>query len=120
MATLNGHSRDLVVPQRVRMHTITRSGPLSSSLHRHSSESVSVEAPAIEIVVVIAHAILFQLSLFLSHHVKAILVVVQVNLAVQDAPEVCQEDKEEHQDHQRRLVLVVMESLSHLLLRFRV
>ena len=72
--------------------------------HRHSLELVLVEAPAIEIVVVIAHAIHFQLLLFLFHQqveeLGAILVVVQVNLAVQEAPEVCQEDQEEHQGHQ--------------------
>ena len=74
-----------------------------------SLELVSVEAPVIEIVVVIAHVIHFQLLLFLSHqHVEelgAIMVVVQVNLAVQgvqEAREVCQEDQEEHQDHQRK------------------
>ena len=65
---------------------------------RHSLELVSVEAPVIEIVVVIAHAIHF-------------LVVIQANLAVQEAPEVCQEDQEEHQD---REFLAVMESWSHL------
>ena len=64
--------------------------------HRHSLELVSVEAPVIEIVVVIAHAIHFQLLLFFSHQ------QVQVNQAVQEAPEVCQGDREEHQDHQRR------------------
>ena len=66
---------------------------VTSHHHRHSSELVLVEAPAIEIVVVIAHAIHFQLLLFLSH-LGAVLVVVQVNLAVQtaqEAPEVCQE-----------------------------
>ena len=35
--------------------------------HRHSLELVSVEAPAIEIVVVIAHAIHVQLLLVVSH-----------------------------------------------------
>ena len=35
--------------------------------HRHSLELVSVEAPVIEIVVVIAHAMHFQLLLVLSH-----------------------------------------------------
>ena len=59
--------------------------------HRHSLELVSVEAPVIEIVVVIAHAIHFQLLLILSHQqveqLGAILVVVQVNLAVQEAQE---------------------------------
>ena len=56
--------------------------------HRHSLELVSVEAPAIEIVVVIAHAIHVQLLLFISHQqveeLGAILLVVQVNLAVQE------------------------------------
>ena len=74
--------------------------------HRHTLELVSVEAPVIEIVVVIAHAIHFRLLLFLSQQwveeLGPILVVVQVNLAVQEAPEVCQEDQEEHPDHQRR------------------
>ena len=63
----------------------------------------------IEIVVVIAHGIHVQLLLFLSHQQVeeqgAILVVVQVNLAVQEgqeALEVCEEDEEEHQDHQRK------------------
>ena len=53
----------------------------------------------IEIAVVIAHAVHFQLLLFLSHQkveeLGAILVVVQVNLAVQEAQkplELCQED----------------------------
>ena len=60
-------------------------------------------------MVVISHAIHFQLSLLLSHQqveeLGAILVVVQVNLAVQEvqeAPEVCQEDQKEHKGHQRR------------------
>ena len=35
--------------------------------HRHPLELVLAEAPAIEIVVVIAHAMHFQLLLFLSH-----------------------------------------------------
>ena len=68
--------------------------------HRHSLELVSVEVPVKEIVVVIAHTIHGQLLLFLSHQLEevgAILVVVQVNLAVQEAPEVCQEDQEDHQ-----------------------
>ena len=93
--------------------------------HCHSVGLVSVEAPAMEIVVVIAWAMHFQLLLFLFHQqveeLEAILVVVQVNLAVQEALaalEVCQEDSEEHQDHQRRQNLVVIESWS-LLLRFR-
>ena len=46
-----------------------------------------------------------------------------MNLVVQEAqeaPEVCQEDEEEDQDHQRVYILVVMESWSHLHLRFRV
>ena len=55
--------------------------------HRHSLELVSVEVPVIDIVVVIAHATHFQLLLFLSYpqveELGAILVVVQVNLAVQ-------------------------------------
>ena len=73
--------------------------------HRHSMELVFVEAEVIEIVVVIAHTIHFQLLLFLSHQqveeLGAIPVVVKVNLAVQnvqEAPEVCQEDQEEHRD----------------------
>ena len=77
--------------------------------HHHSLELVSVEVPAIEIVVVGAHAIHFQLLLLLSHwqveELGAILVVIQVNLEVQEAqeaPEMCQKDLEEHQDHQRR------------------
>ena len=90
--------------------------------HRHSLELVSVEAPVIEIVVVVAHAMHFQFLLFLSHQrleeLGANLVAVQANLEVQEAPEVCQEDQEEHQDHGRRSILVVMESWSHLLLRF--
>ena len=67
--------------------------------HRHTLELVSVEAPVIEIVVVIAHATHFQLLLFLSHQqveeLGATLMVVQVNLAVQEvqvAPGVCQDD----------------------------
>ena len=90
----------------MRMYSITRSGPLLLSLilwltdhhHRHSLELFSVEAPVIEIVVVIALAIHFQLLLFLSHQqgeeLGANLVVVQVNLAVQEVQEaeVCQED----------------------------
>ena len=66
--------------------------------HRHPLALVSVEAP-VEIVVVIFQAIHFQLLLFLTHQqveeLGAILVVVQVNLAVQEAREareVCQED----------------------------
>ena len=55
--------------------------------HRHTLELVLVEAPVIEIVVVIAHAIHFQL-LLLSHQqveeLGAILVVVQANLAVKE------------------------------------
>ena len=78
----------------------------------------------IEIVVVIAHAIHFQLLLFLSHQqveeLGAILVVVQVNLAVKETTEVYQEDQEEHQDHQRKCILVVMVRRSYLFLRFRV
>ena len=76
--------------------------------HCHSLELVSVLAPVIEIKVVIAHATHFQLLLFLFHQVEeleAILVVDQANLEVhdvQEAPEVCQEDQEEHQDHQRK------------------
>ena len=85
------------------------SHPVVTDHHpRHSLELVSVEAPVIETVVVIAHAIHFQLLLFLSHQVEeleATLVVVQADLAVQEvqeAPEVCQEDQQEHQYHQRR------------------
>ena len=56
--------------------------------HRHSLEFVSVEAPVIEIVVVMAHAMHFQLLLFLSQQqveeLGAILVVVKLNLAVQE------------------------------------
>ena len=77
--------------------------------HHHHLELVFVEVPAVKIVVVIAHAMHVQLLLFLSHQQEEelgpILVVVQVNLAlqeVQEAPEVCQEGQEEHQDHQRR------------------
>ena len=76
--------------------------------HDHAiwTGDVLVEAPAIENVVVIAHAIHFQLLLFPSHQeLGAIVVEVQANLAVQEAqeaPEVCQEHQEEHQDHQRR------------------
>ena len=44
------------------------SHPVVTDHHnRHSLELVSVEAPVVEIVVVIAHAIHFQLFLFLSH-----------------------------------------------------
>ena len=75
-------------------------------------ELVLIDAPAIENEVVIAIAIHFQLLLFLSHQqveeLGAILVVVHVNLAVQEAqeaPEVCQEDQEEHQDHQKKVNL---------------
>ena len=53
-----------------------------------------------EIVVVIAHAILLRLE-----ELGAILVAVQANLdvqEVQEAPEVCQEDQEEQQDHRRK------------------
>ena len=56
-----------------------------------------------EIAVVIAHAMLF-----LSHQqveeLGAILVVVQVHLAVQEVPEVVQEaaDQEKIKDHHRR------------------
>ena len=57
----------------------------------------------IEIVVVIAHAVHFRFLLFISHQLVeelgAILVVVQANLAVQEAQEACQKDQEEHQDH---------------------
>ena len=66
--------------------------------HRHPLELVSVEAPVIEIAVVIAHTIHFQLLLFLFHQqVEELgaIQVVQVDLAVQEvqeAPEVCQED----------------------------
>ena len=66
--------------------------------HCHSLELVSVVAPLTEIVVVIAHAIHYQLLLFLSHQqveeLGAILVVVQVDLEVQEvqeAQEVCRE-----------------------------
>ena len=49
--------------------------------HRHSLELVSVDALVIEIVVVIAHSMHFQLLLFLSHQqveeMGAILVVVK-------------------------------------------
>ena len=48
-----------------------------------------------------------------------ILVVVQANLAVQEVQE-APEEEEEPQDHRRRQILVVMESWSHLFLRFRV
>ena len=82
---------------------------LTDHHHCHSLELVSVETPVMEIVVVIAQAIRFHLLIFLSHQqveeLEAILVVVQANLEVQEvqeAPEVCQEDLEEHQDHQRR------------------
>ena len=68
------------------------SHPVMTDHHRHSLELVSVEAPVIEIVVVIAHAIHVQLLLFLFHQqveeLGAILVVVQGNLAVQDVQEV--------------------------------
>ena len=63
--------------------------------HRHSLEFDSVECPVLEIVVVIAHAVHFRVLLLLSHQLVeelgAILVVVHVNLAVQDALEVCQD-----------------------------
>ena len=59
--------------------------------HRHSLELVSIGASVIEIVVVIAYAVHFRLLLFLSHQqvdeLEAILVAVQVNLAVQEAQE---------------------------------
>ena len=76
--------------------------------HRHSLELVFVEVRAVKIVIVIAHAIHVQLLLFLPHQQEEelgpILVAVQVNLAaqeLQEAPDVCQEGREEHQDHQR-------------------
>ena len=59
--------------------------------HRHSLELVSVVAPVIENVAVIAHATHVQLFLFLSHQqveeLGAILVVVQADLDVQDVQE---------------------------------
>ena len=59
--------------------------------HRHSLGLVSFEAPVIEIVAVIAHAIHVQLLLFFPHQqveeLGTILVVVQVNLAVQEGQE---------------------------------
>ena len=83
------------------------SHPAVTDQHRHSLELVSSEAPVNEIAVVIAHAMHFRLLLCLSHQqveeLGAILVVVQADLAVQEvqeAPEVCQEDQEEPQDHQ--------------------
>ena len=82
------------------------SHPVVTDHHCHSLELVSVEAPVMEIVVVIAHAIHFRLLLLLSHQqvekLEAILVVVQANLEVQELREVCQEDQEEHQDHRRK------------------
>ena len=76
--------------------------------HRLSLEFVLVEALAIQIVVLITHSIHDQLLLHLSHklveELGASLVAGQVNLAVQEVqgvPEVCQEDQEEHQNHQR-------------------
>ena len=73
------------------------SNPVVTDRHDHQSlELVSVGAQVIEIVVVIADAMHCQLLLFLSQQqveeLGAILVVVQVNLAVQEVPEVCQED----------------------------
>ena len=60
---------------------------VSDHHHCHSLELVSVVAAVIEIVVVIAHAIHFQLLLFLSdqqvEELGAILVVDQANLEVQ-------------------------------------
>ena len=74
-----------------------------------------------EIAVVLAHVMHFRLLFLLSHQqvdeLGAILVVVKAN---QEVPDVCQEDQEEHQDHQRKSILVVMEGWSDLLLRFRV
>ena len=59
-----------------------------------------------EIADVIAHTMQFRFLVFLSHkqveELGAMLVVVQVYLVVQEVPEVCQEDQEEHQGHQRR------------------
>ena len=107
------HSRDFLVPQlltddrniyiyisvHAQVLVLAISGSLSSSgatiphpvvtaHHRHSLELVLVEVPVIEIAVVTAHAVHFLLLLYSSHQQAeelGILVVVQVNLAVQDA-----------------------------------
>ena len=69
------------------------SHPVVADHHRHHSlELVQVEAPVMEIAVVIAHAMHFRLLLFLSHkqmeELGAILVAVQADLAVHEVQEV--------------------------------
>ena len=80
------------------------SRPVVADHHRHHSLELDlVEAPVMEIADVIAHAMQFRLLLYLSPQVDrlgAILVVVQADLAVQEVPEVVQE---EHQGHQVNL-----------------
>ena len=77
----------------------------------------------VKVAAVTAHAMYFRFPLFLHHHqvmeLEAVLVVGQVDLAVQEVPEVHRVQKE-HQDHQRRKSLVDMDNWSHLLLRSQV
>ena len=62
---------------------------VSDHHHHHSLELVSVEAPVIEIAVVIHFRLLFFLSHQQVEELGAILVVVQADLAAQEVLEVC-------------------------------